>query len=94
MTKEVSVSGSVGKQVYSSTEPVILNKVIVTAVSATTVTVRDGNASGEVRLTLRQPVISSDGFDVTNSAGKGIRFDKGMHVKVIGTNSLAYLVIE
>lgn len=88
-TQEVTVSGSVGKQVFASTKKVILKSVIVNAVSAATVTIRDGNVSGDTKLTLSVPAGNSDQFDLGRE-----RFDKGMHVKVIGTNSKCYLVIE
>ena len=46
---EVGISGSVGKQVFASTRPVVLKSVIVnTTVSAGVVVIRDGNASGDV----------------------------------------------
>lgn len=91
--KEVAISGAVGKQVFAdSDEPVILESVIATAgdASAVIVTVRDGNASGEVKLIAKsQAVVSRD-----MRLGHGVRFDKGMHVKVIGTGGTAYLVIR
>ena len=87
--KQVTVSGSVGKQVFSSSQPVILNGVIVDAVSAATLTIRDGESSGDVKLTASVPGGNSRNFQV----GK-VRFDKGMHVKITGTNSKCYLVIE
>jgi len=86
---EVGISGSVGKQVFASTRPVVLKSVIVnTTVSAGVVVIRDGNASGDVKLTLNQAVGSNN---QTTLVGK--RFDKGMHVKVTGTGSLCYLEI-
>ena len=88
-TQEVTVSGSVGKQVYASTKKVILKSVILTAVSAANVIIRDGNASGTVILNASVGAALSDQFVL----GKE-RFDKGMHVKVTGTNSKCYLVIE
>jgi len=98
-TKEVTVSGSVGKQVYNDAvaaaavsgevQKVRLNAVFVYApVSGTTVTIRDGNASGDVVLTLYTDAKITDQFWIDK------RFDRGMHVKVIGTNSKCYLEIE
>ena len=91
--KEVAISGSVGKQVFAdSDEPVILENVIATAggASAVVVTVRDGNASGDVKLIAKSQAAVARPFRL----GNGVRFDKGMHVKVIGTGGLAYLVIR
>ncbi len=88
-TKEVTVSGGVGKQVYASTKRVILKSVILTAVSAANVVIRDGNASGAVVLDVSTPAATSRSFPLGRE-----RFDKGMHVKVTGTNSKCYLVIE
>lgn len=88
-TKEVTVSGSVGKQAFATTDNVILQSVILTAVSAATVVIRDGNASGDVMLDASTPAATSRSFPLY-----GIRFDKGMHVKVTGTNSKCYLVIN
>lgn len=91
--KEVAISAAVGKQVFAdSDEPVILEGVILTpsAVSAVAVTIRDGNASGETKLITRTEAAISRPYPL----GKGVRFDKGMHVKVIGTGGVAYLVIR
>jgi len=88
--KEVGISGAVGKQVFASTKPVILKSVITTStVSAGTIIVRDGNASGDVRLTIVQPINSS-----SQKSLDGKRFDRGMHVKVTGIGSLTYLEIK
>lgn len=87
---EVGISGAVGKQVFATTKPVVVKSVITTStVSAGTFIVRDGNASGDVKLTLVQPVGSSDQIELC-----GKRFDKGLHAKVTGTGSLMYLEIE
>jgi len=86
---EVGISGSIGKQVFASTRPVVLKSVIVnTTVSAGVVVIRDGNASGDVRLTVNQ---TAGGNKQIELAGK--RFDRGMHVKVTGTGALCYLEI-
>ena len=63
-TKEVAISGSVGKQVYSTAEQVTLKGVIATpgAASAVVVVVRDGETSGEVKLTVRSDAGKSRPF--------------------------------
>jgi len=86
---EVGISGAVGKQVFATTRQTVLKSVITTStVSAGTIVIRDGNASGEVKLTLIQGVGGSTPYQL-----EGKRFDKGMHVKVTGVGSLAYLEI-
>ena len=93
VTKEVAISAAVGKQVFAdSDEPVILESVILTpsAVSAVAITIRDDNASGETKFVGRN--LTGDGRPYR--LGNGVRFDKGMHVKVIGTGGVAYLVIR
>jgi len=86
---EVGISGAVGKQVFASTKPVVLKSVIVnTSASAGVIVIRDGNASGEVKLTISQAAGENKQIEL---AGK--RFDKGMHVKVTGTGTLCYLEI-
>jgi len=86
---EVAVSAAVGKQVFAAGVAKKLISVVVTAVSACAVTVRSGNASGDVKLTALAEKGVSRQFKF-----KPVRFDDGMHVKVIGTNSRAYLEIE
>jgi len=88
---QVTPSGSVGKQVYAATVPKVLESVFLDApTSGATVTVRDGNASGDVRLQMTVPV--AVGF---NSAELDcVRFDRGMHVKVTGVGATAYLLIK
>lgn len=89
--KEVAVSGAVGKQVFTSAVPQVLCSVIVKAVSAAVVTIRDGYATGNVVLELIGLSGSSPQYIFKE---KGIRFDLGMHVKVIGTNCKAFLEIN
>lgn len=92
-TKSVTPSGTVGKQVYAITgDPVILCGLHVTPLSANVlVTIRDGNASGTVVVTHSQlSAGGSDGFILSDK----IPFNKGMHVKVIGTGGVAYLIID
>lgn len=87
---EVTPSGTVGKQIFASDRPVVLKSIITTStVSAGTTVIRDGNASGEALPTILQPVGSTDQISL-----QGVRFDKGMHVKVTGTGSKCVLEIE
>lgn len=93
-TQVVTVSGSVGKQVFPAdgTRPVKLKGYSIYApTSAATVVIRSGNASGTVihkgQCALDEPA--------EFTLGEGcIRFDNGMHVKVTGVGSEAYLYIE
>ena len=89
--KSVAISGTVGVQVFATTVPTILKGITITpgAASAAVVTVRDGNASGEIRWAGIAPAKSSIPFEFDN-----VRFDKGMHVKVIGTGGAAYLELD
>lgn len=87
---EVTPSGTVGKQVYASTRPVVVKSVILTApTSAATAIIRDGNASGTVMMTIKTPV--GDTNNIVLEGGK--RFDKGLHAKVTGVGALCYLEI-
>lgn len=91
ITKSVSVSGAVGKQVFAAVKPVILKGYsIYTPLSASTVVIRDGDASG---------IIVHEGQGVLDNPSEfnlpgDIRFDKGMHVKVLGKDSVVYLYIN
>ena len=100
ITKEVTVSGAVGKQVYDTSlatsaaanQKVVLRGVVLYApTSAATVEVRQGNASGNVDVATASPAQDSRHLDFGN---KGIRYDKGMHVEVIGVDAKAYLLID
>lgn len=87
---QVTVSGSVGKQVFPTTMKKEVCGITLTPSGANaTIKVRDGNASGEVVLFARAP--SAQGSKVFEFEHK---FTKGMHVKVIGTNAEAYLDIS
>jgi len=91
MLKEVTVSGTVGKQVYATTIPIILKGFTLTPSAANaTIKIRDGDASGDVRFFGR--TVSAGGSS-SFSFGK-IRFDRGMHVKIIGAAAVAYLDVE
>ena len=91
--KQVTVSGSVGKQVFSSTQPTFLHGFLFRAGTGVTATctIRDGNASGEVVAEVIVPSNNSHDFNFTDHC---VRFDKGMHVKVIGASAAAYLYLS
>lgn len=90
MLLEVAVSGTVGKQTIPTTQQVILKHITLTPSAANaTIKIRDGNASGEVVLFARAH--TSGGSKCIEACHK---FTKGMHVKVVGTNAVAYLVLE
>jgi len=88
-TKEVTVSGAVGKQVFATTQQVCLKSVIVDAAVSATFVIRDGNASGDVKLKGRVDAGLTDQFALDD-----LIFSKGMHFKLTGTGNTAYLVIE
>lgn len=91
---EVTVSGSVGKQTFATAgAPAILKGLALTPSGANaTIKIRDGNASGTVVFFGRAP--SAQGTLVWDFSGEGKRFDKGMHVKVVGANAVAYLELN
>ncbi len=86
----VAVSGTVGKQTVPTTNQSTLKGVIFTPSGANaTLKIRDGNASGEVVLFTRAlSAYGSQEYKVEH------KFTKGMHVKVIGANAEAYLVLQ
>ena len=87
---EVKASGAIGKQVFATNRPVVLKQVIPgIGSSGCTVTIRDGNASGTVKLTIGNAIGIATPVEL-----EGVRFDKGMHVKVIGDTVPTYLEIE
>lgn len=91
--KLVAVSGTVGKQVYTSAQKVILKKVFLTPSGANaTVKIRDGQApvSAEIVFFGRAP--SAKGTKTFEF--EKIPFNKGLHVTVIGAAAQAYLEIE
>lgn len=94
-TKEVTVSGSVGKQVFATTgdgNRVNLRGFLLASLSAKArVVIRDGNASGTVRF--QGNAISGASLPV-ELPGLGVPFHKGMHVKVLGTGATCYLYID
>lgn len=90
MLIEVAVSGAVGKQTIPTTKQAKLEAITLTPSGANaTIKIRDGNASGEVVLFGR--AMSANGSTTFCAEHK---FTKGMHVKVIGTNAVAYLELE
>lgn len=90
MLQQVTVSGAVGKQVFPVTEQAKLEGIIFTPSGAnSTIKVRDGNASGEVVLFARG--LSAQGTRTYEVCHK---FTRGMHVKVIGANAEAYLILN
>ena len=90
ITLQVTVSGTVGKQVVPTTAQAELCSLVLTPSGAnSTIKVRDGNASGEVVLFGRAlSAFGSKNFDICH------KFTKGMHVTVIGANAQAYLVLN
>lgn len=90
---EVTPSGAVGKQVFDADHPTIVTQVILTApTSAASIQLRDGNASGEVKLTVHTLVGDTNTVNLGEDQ-KGKRFDKGLHVEVLGVGALGYLEI-
>lgn len=90
MLLEVAVSGTVGKQTIPTTTKAKLCGLTLTPSAANaTIKIRDGNASGEVVFFGRATsAFGSEDFKAEHY------FTKGMHVKVIGANAVAYLVLE
>ena len=92
MLLEVTVSGTIGKQTIPTTAKAVLRGLTVTPSAANlTIKIRDGNASGEVVFYAVAPSAApkrSYHFSVYH------KFDKGMHVKVIGAANVAYLDLE
>lgn len=87
---QVTVSGTVGKQVFgTSTKAKVCGVTLTPSGANATIKIRDGNASGEVVLFARAPSAQGSKFIEVEH-----KFTKGMHVKVIGTNAEAYLDIS
>ncbi len=92
MLLEVTVSGTIGKQVIPITKQVCLKSLVLTPSAAnTSIKIRDGNASGEVVL---YAVVPSAGKQSLNLQEIEHKFTKGMHVKVLGAVGVAYLTLE
>lgn len=96
VTNAVTVSGAVGKQVYSTVAvsgKAILKGFLLYHLSANVhVTIRDGNASGTI--VVQHGSLSARNANPVVFTDEGIRFDKGMHVKVLGTNGICYLFVD
>lgn len=94
ITVAVVPSGAVGKQVFAiASNQVVLKGLMVTPVSANVLTtIRSGATSGDVIYT--HSALSAESTQHIKLPGCGIRFDKGMHVKVIGTGGKVYLEVE
>ena len=92
-TKELVVSGTDGKQVFSAASAkVVLKGFLLAALSAKArVVIRDGNASGDVRY--QGAAVSGASLPVLLTE-EGHRFDRGMHVKVLGTGATCYLYVD
>jgi hypothetical protein len=92
--KQVTVSGTVGKQIYTSARPVILKGVTITPSAANaTLKIRNGQAPTSAEIVFFGRAISSKGSQEF-CFGDGVRFDKGLHVTVIGENAQAYLYLD
>ena len=92
MLLEVAISGTVGKKTIPTTQQVRLKGVLITPSAANaTVKIRDGNASGDVVFYAVVPSAAPKRSEIYHVDHK---FTKGMHVKVLGTANVAYLVLE
>lgn len=92
--KQVAVSGTVGKQIYTSARPVILKGILLTPSGANaTVKIRDGQAPTSAEIVFFGRAPSAHGSKEF-CFEEGIRFDKGLHVTVIGTAAQAYLYLN
>ena len=95
VTKEVVVSGTVGKQVFPTSgngKNVNLKGFLLASLSAKArVVIRDGNASGDIRF--HGNAVSGGSLPVLLTE-EGERFDRGMHVKVLGTGAACYLYLD
>jgi hypothetical protein len=92
MLKQVTVSGTVGKQVVPTNGQAVLHGVMLTPSGANaSVKIRDGNASGEVVFFAKSPSASTH---PTIHIPVSHNFTRGMHVKVLGTGADAYLDIS
>lgn len=92
ITKAVTVSGAVGKQVIATdgnaARLVGLNLVAISA--AAYVKIRMGNASGDV--ILEHSAVSNASQPV--NLPSPIHFPDGMHVKVLGAGGVCYLFLD
>ena len=90
MLLQVAVSGTVGKQTVPTDKQVELKSITLTPSGANaTIKIRDGAGAGEVVFFGRATSANgSTSFEVCH------KFTKGMHVKVIGDDAEAYLVLN
>lgn len=89
---EVTPSGSIGKQTIPTDKQATVCGVLITPSAANArVKIRDGNASGEV---VFYAVVPSAAPQRSEFYPMNHKFTKGMHVNVIGTNNVAYLILE
>lgn len=96
-TIAVTPSGTVGKAVFAATRKGrLLGYVLATSAAVGKIKFRHGvNNSGEVAWEDRTVPAAVSG-EVAKQMFEGdqiIRFDRGMHVTVIGTGGIAYLLI-
>lgn len=92
---QVTVSGAVGKQVFATggAAPAIIKSVLLTPSGANArVIIREGNASGAIIYHASAP--SALGSFEGEIPERGYKISKGVHVKVLGTNAQAYLVLD
>jgi hypothetical protein len=92
--KQVAVSGTVGKQIYTSARQVTLKKVFLTPSGANaTVKIRDGQAPASAEIIFFGRATSANG-SLEFCFDDGVKFTRGLHVTVIGTNAQAYLLLN
>lgn len=93
--KQVAVSGTVGKQIYTSAKRVILKGLALTPSGANaTIKIRDGQAPTSAEIVFFAKAHVSGGTREFTFGEEGVRFDKGLHVTVIGTAAQAYLYLN
>lgn len=85
------VSGTVGQQSLATTKAGILRGYSLVGSGAVRMQIRDGNASGTMVWEARGATSAGGAY---HFPGEGIRFGKGMHVKIIGTGGTAYLLLD
>lgn len=92
--KLVAVSGTVGKNIYTSARQVTLKGVFLTPSGANaTIKIRDGQAPASAEIIFFGKCHVSGGTREFNF-GDGIKFTRGLHVTVIGTAAQAYLLLN
>lgn len=93
ITQAVAISGTVGKQVYATSNArVTLKGFNLSPLSAAAfVRIRDGNASGAI---VYESSVPANNYHAIELAEEGHLFQKGMHVKVLGTGAVCYLWVN